>query len=274
MYVEDLRFALFHASRDLGEGLSQKISRMVGALMVGYARPRKKDVPLLGSAVAMAPVRSRPQRTYSEVSSEYKPEGDHVPFVLSRLPKSASRTRAEEAVAKAIDKYGKMSGLFDKVSTKRLGRKLSSPFQILVKGAGPAANLVDVGYGVSQALPIVVQTLLAEPYQYVLVQQPEVHLHPQAQAALGSFFAESVGSGNRHLMVETHSDYIVDRVGMEVAAGKLRPDQVVILYFEKKGLESKVYPIHLDKLGNLLGAPRSYRSFFLKERTAFITGKQ
>jgi predicted ATPase len=75
-------------------------------------------------------------------------------------------------------------------------------------------------------------------------------------------------------MVETHSDYIVDRVSMEVAAGKLRPDQVIILYFEKKGLESKVYPIHLDKLGNLLDAPRSYRSFFLKERTAFITGKQ
>jgi len=274
----DLQHVLFDLTMELGQlgkSLEQKIQRMIHALVVGRGSwlGEPGDSPFSG-AVSMAPVRSRPHRTYSEISSDYKPEGDHVPFVLSRLPKTTSRTRAKESVAKAIDKYGKMSGLFDKVSSKRLGKKLSSPFQILVKGAGPAANLVDVGYGVSQALPVVVQTLLAEPYQYVLIQQPEVHLHPQAQAALGSFFAESVGSGKRHLMIETHSDYIIDRVSMEVAAGKLTPDQVVILYFEKKGLESKVYPIHLDKLGNMLDAPRSYRSFFLKERTAFITGKR
>ncbi|MHC5055377.1 MAG: AAA family ATPase [Planctomycetota bacterium] len=271
----DLQYVLWFMAEGQGKKLEQKVRRMARALVAGRSvGPGKMGTPFLGGVVPMAPVRSRPRRTYSEISSDYKPEGDHVPFVLSRLPKATPRARAEESVAKAIAKYGKMSGLFDKVSSKRLGKKLSSPFQILVKGAGPAANLVDVGYGVSQALPIVVQTLLAEPYQYVLIQQPEVHLHPQAQAALGSFFAESVGSGKRHLMVETHSDYIVDRVRMEVAAGKLRPDQVVILYFEKKNLESKVFPIHLDKHGNMLDAPRSYRSFFLKERTAFIKGKR
>ncbi len=272
----DLDVLLWHLIMKKGTGrLSKKLRKLGFALARGVGRLRL-DVNggLASSAVPMAPVRSKPHRTYSEMSSGFDPEGGHIPFMFSRLPNPKPGVRKKATVRTAVKGYGRLSGLFRELSSKRLGKKPGSPFQILVKGAGPPANLVDVGYGVGQALPIVVQTVLAGPHQLVLVQQPEVHLHPRAQAALGSFFADLVAGGERQLMVETHSDYIIDRVRMEVADGKLRPDQVVILYFEKEGLESKVYPIHLDKLGNMLDAPRSYRSFFLKERAAFITGKR
>ena len=126
----------------------------------------------------------------------------------------------------------------------------------------------------SQVLPVLVDSVTAPKTALVLIQQPEVHLHPRAQAALGSFFVHLAADEGRHLVVETHSDYIIDRVRMDVAGGKIAPEDVALLYFEKEALESKVYPIHLDKLGNMLDAPRSYRSFFLKEQTAFITGKR
>ena len=66
-----------------------------------------------------------------------------------------------------------------------------------------------------------------------LLQQPEVHLHPTAQAALGSLFCEIAG-WDRQIIVETHSDYIIDRVRMDVRDNKtdLKPADVSILYFE------------------------------------------
>ena len=224
------------------------------------------------TAVAMAPIRSKPRRTYSEMSSSSQPEGGHVPFLLSKL--SGGEEAGGDKVAEEIRDFGGSSGLFEDVTPKRLGRKPSDPFQLLVETGGPAANLVDVGYGVSQVLPVLVDSVTAPRATLVLIQQPEVHLHPRAQAALGSFFVHLAADEGRHLVIETHSDYIIDRVRMEVADGKIAPDDVALLYFEKEHVESTIHRIAIDKLGNLVDAPRSYRSFFLKERTAFITGKR
>jgi predicted ATPase len=94
----------------------------------------------------------------------------------------------------ALKEFGSRSGLFEQIEVIRKGNKESDPFQIGVKSGGPTFNLVDVGYGVSQVLPILVDTLERSTGDEVfLLQQPEVHLHPRAQAELGSFFRTSVG---------------------------------------------------------------------------------
>ena len=86
---------------------------------------------------------------------------------------------------------------------------------------GPQRNLVDVGYGVSQALPVITELLDhdADPPKLFLLQQPEIHLHPKAQAALGSLLCTVAGIG-RQLIVETHSDYLLDRVRMDIRDNK------------------------------------------------------
>jgi predicted ATPase len=92
---------------------------------------------------------------------------------------------------------------------KTLGDKLGDPFQLHVKmpemTAEMSVNLTDVGYGVSQSLPIIVQSILRTGTDWLLLQQPEVHLHPRAQAALGSFFVRQVAENNRRFVIETHS---------------------------------------------------------------------
>ena len=99
-----------------------------------------------------------------------------------------------------------------------------------------------------------------------LLQQPEVHLHPQAQAALGTLFC-SVAAGGRQLVVETHSDYIIDRVRMDVRdqTTGLKPEDVSILYFEPRDLDVKIHSIRIDQAGNVLDAPLSYGKFFMAE---------
>ena len=135
---------------------------------------------------------------------------------------------------------------------------------------GPHRDLIDVGYGVSQVLPVVTELLRGDSLMDLfrgispsifLLQQPEVHLYPSTQAALSSFFCK-VANPNRHLVVETHSDHLLDRVRMDVRDGvaALKPDDVSILFFERKNLDVRIHSLRIDEEGNIEGAPDGYHS--------------
>jgi len=173
----------------------------------------------------------------------------------------------------SLEGFGKASGLFKHIEIKRLGKQESSPFQVMVKIAGPPFNLVDVGYGVSQILPIIVDILRAEKNTLFLLQQPEVHLHPRAQAELASLLGALVKSEKKRFIVETHSDYLLDRVRMDIRDGKgITPKDVSILYFERTASGVEVHQLSLDERGNILDAPPGYRRFFLDEEYRLLGG--
>ena len=217
---------------------------------------------------AGAPVRSQPRRTYDPIQQSRDPEGEYVPSYLAGL----SRRDSDEwgALKNRLENFGKASGLFDEISIGSLGESAGDPFQVRIRKFGKELkglerNLIDVGYGVSQALPLLTELLRADAPPVFLIQQPEVHLHPMAQAALGSLFCSVARA--RQLIVETHSDYIVDRVSMDVRDKKtdLTPDDVSILFFERGELDARIHSLRLDDMGNVLGAPESYGRFFMEE---------
>ena len=218
---------------------------------------------------ASGPVRSKPRRTYDPARPTADAEGDYVPMYLAD---AYYRNRREwERLKPALERFGQSAGLFDEVCIKQLGRRESEPFQVQVrkysgKLRGPRRNLIDVGYGVSQVLPVMVEILRKETARLLLFQQPEVHLHPSAQAALGSLFCQIAGH-DRQLVAETHSDHLIDRVRMEVRddTATLRPEDVSILFFERDRLDVLIHSLRIDGEGNILGAPDSYRQFFMEE---------
>lgn len=215
---------------------------------------------------SIAPIRIKPQRTYDEVTREFSPEGNDVPFVLQDVLNDPQKRGI-------LERFGNESGLFSSLDLKMLQGGLGEPRQIAVTNVGQTTpvNLVDVGYGVSQVLPVLIQSILTSPETMLLLQQPEVHLHPRAQAALGTLFVDLVQQNKNQFVVETHSDYILDRVRQEVAKGKIPAEDVSILYFERQGYEAKVYPIDLDENGNILNAPPTYRDFFLREEMNLLS---
>lgn len=219
---------------------------------------------------AFAPIRTRPRRTYDRRADTPRPEGEHVPMVLARL--KASEPKKWKELKDELTEFGKECGLFKSVNVKSLGKE-SDPFQVQITVNGSPTNLIDVGYGVSQAIPLLVDCL-EESNHLLLIQQPEVHLHPRAQAQLGSFFGYLVRKQQKQFIVETHSDYLVDRIRMDVRDGRhgLRPEDVQILYFERKDSSVSVHPMQIDECGNLLNAPPSYRRFFLDEEKRFLGG--
>ncbi|MCY4232817.1 MAG: AAA family ATPase [Bacteroidetes bacterium] len=225
---------------------------------------------------ASAPVRSQPQRTYSPDGLISNPEGDNSPMILANLAFVGDKTWTN--FKDKLEQFGSSAGIFDEIDVNRLGKSQGSPFEIQIrkygsKRKGLKQNLIDVGYGVSQVLPILTELLLPESDRIALLQQPEVHLHPSAQAALGSLLCKISGQG-RQLIVETHSDHLLDRVRMDVRDGKtdLKPEDVSILFFERNDLSVQIHSIRLDHLGNIFNAPVSYRKFFMEETRRSLWG--
>jgi hypothetical protein len=222
------------------------------------------------STYAMSPLRTEPRRTYDESSDlDFTPGGGHIPRVLSQLDFESESTKKE--IFDSLDEFGRNAGLFDSIKVKHHGSRPNDPFQVRVVTQGPAANLADVGYGVSQALPIIVEVLKGVRNEQFILQQPEVHLHPRAQAALGSFFVNAVSMQKKYFVVETHSDYLIDRIRLEVANGKLKPEDVRILFFDRPSFDVKIWEMELDAEGNILDAPPSYRKFFLDEEMRLMS---
>ena len=218
---------------------------------------------------ASAPVRSKPRRTYDPSLANPDPEGDYVPMYLANLFTEDKSTWGD--LKTRLESFGKDAGLFDEITVRQLGKTGSEPFQMQVRKfegrrKGPLRNLIDVGYGVSQVLPVVTELLRPDPPAMSLLQQPEVHLHPSAQAALGSLFCEVASSGQQ-LVVETHSDHLLDRIRMDVRDGAtgLNPEDVSILFFERRGLDVVINSLTIDEDGNIHGQPDSYRRFFMEE---------
>lgn len=254
-------------------------------LLSGLSGPKREKMPLsasdrraLFSIVektgyyeteyrAVAPIRSKPHRTYDPVRDLPGPEGAHVPMLLAEY---AWNNEQWGPLREKLQRFGAASGLFGKIEVKRKGNKASDPFQIHVGSGKFTFNIMDVGYGVSQVLPILVDALIGSPRSRFLLQQPEVHLHPKAAAELGTFLCALVKEKQHRFLVETHSDYLIDRVRMEVRDGHLDPDSVVILFCERAGTRVVVHHMFVDATGEFISPPQNYRAFFLNEQRRFL----
>lgn len=234
------------------------------------------DLSILSSGrlFASAPIRSSPHRTYDPTKPLPDPEGAYIPTYFANV--NFRNKKEWNDLKKYLEMFGRMSGLFREIGVKQLGDMEGGPFQLEIKmgGSGEARrmrNLIDVGYGVSQVLPVLTEVLRPDAPSMMLFQQPEVHLHPSAQAALGSLFC-SVAAAGRQLIVETHSDYIIDRILLDIRDKRtdLKPEDVSILYFERGDRDVTIHSIRIDAEGNVLDAPEGYRKFFKDELNRVI----
>jgi hypothetical protein len=232
----------------------------------------------------LGPLRAAPQPLYGlpEAPSEASvgKNGEYTAAVLNTygrklvqapLPEGGTR---KVSLTRAVDSWVKALGLLASVKPIELG-KYGYELTVNMEGVDRALDLTTVGVGVSQALPIIVLGLIAEPGSLLLFEQPELHLHPDVQAALGDFFVALARSG-RQLIIETHSEYLINRFRRRQATDS-DPDVAELtrlFFFERADSAAKVTPAQIGEDGSMPGWPSGFLDTAAREIEATVLGRK
>ncbi len=147
--------------------------------------------------------------------------------------------------------------------------------KIRTKGSKDWVDLPDVGFGVSQVLPVLVQCFYAPPNSIIIMEQPEIHLHPGAQAALADVMIDVINSRengknrNIQLIIETHSEHFLRRLQRRIAENKVSQEKVSAYFASVSKMPAKLDPLQIDEFGNILNWPEH----FFGDEIGDITGQ-
>jgi len=114
----------------------------------------------------------------------------------------------------------------------------------------------NVGYGISYAFPILVAGICASQGQPVIIDSPEAHLHPRGQSRIGSFLAQMAAAGSQ-ILVETHSDHVLNGIRLAVREAIIDPSQVTVYFFSTRP-EAQVIRLSVDRNGTVSDWPEGF----------------
>lgn len=204
--------------------------------------------------------RSAPRRWYPATDPRVQMESA-FPKVYDSVDASAIVQRRDDPYADFLEKSqtGRHRSLRSvlrdlEIATDIRERKLSpyhTSIDIVDSITNVRSNLIDVGYGASQAIPVL-QAALSYSVGPLFIEQPEIHLHPRAQGALANILCET--SRHRQVVIETHSVHMINRARILIAKGKLPPGNVMVLYVKRGRKGSRVRAIPILDNGDF-GAP-------------------
>jgi predicted ATPase len=124
---------------------------------------------------------------------------------------------------------------------------------------GESTIATNIGFGISYVLPIIVSGLIAKKGSYLVIENPEAHLHPSAQSNVGRFLSVIAKSGVK-VIVETHSDHFVNGIQIAAALNEISNDEVTINFFshEKVDNQPKLESISINQKGELSLWPKGF----------------
>ncbi len=197
----------------------------------------------------ISPFRKPPQRWYifrGTSPQDVGYQGDLLPDLLLRRPELVDETnewlkRLEIDYELEVKPIGTDSGDFFEVRLMDTRRK-----------ERVSVALPDVGFGISQLLPFIVQSLVAEE-QIISIEQPEVHVHPKLQADLGDLLAAAIKEPRQNrFIIETHSEHLILRLQRLVRKQQLKPEDVSVIYVSRGPEGAKAERLHLDEDGDFI----------------------
>jgi len=146
--------------------------------------------------------------------------------------------------------------------------------KIRVNHNGLHLDITDVGFGISQVMPIIAQSYIARRNSITLIEQPEIHLHPKMQADLADLFIETsqLESGHKHFIIETHSEYLLKRLRRRISEGAISADDVAIYFINGKNEEKNYATIDEIEISSS-GAfewPKDFYSDDLEDTMEFL----
>jgi len=211
----------------------------------------------LEAIVYLGPLRRKPERDYVWNKSNPGVLGIDGHRTIDVLLASALMKGDEHGeVIAGVSKWLKRMKLADKLEVKQLGR--STRYEVVIHRDGIEANLRDVGIGISQVLPVLTVAHCAPAGSTVLLEEPEIHLHPLAQSVLAELFVEVSQKRKLQFIVETHSEHLFRRMQTLVARNTLTLDDAALYFVERVRNATQVRILDLDHLGRVKNWPEGF----------------
>jgi predicted ATPase len=140
-------------------------------------------------------------------------------------------------------------------------------FELRVKTQkkGIWASLTDVGFGISHFLPIIVADLQLERTSTLLIEQPELHLHPSVQATLADYFIRQATTQDKQYIIETHSEYLLNRIRLAIVKEEIAPSDISVYFFENSQEGTITHEIEFTKDGQIKNAPQGFFDTYMMD---------
>ena len=133
-------------------------------------------------------------------------------------------------------------------------------YEFLVKQykGGPEVRLTDIGFGVSQVLPVLILCYYAPEGSILILEQPEAHLHPKVQTELADVLIDVVKNRNVQIILESHSEYLLSRLQRRIAEKEIAATDTALYFCEIKDGTSEIEQLNVDEYGNIRNWPQDF----------------
>jgi predicted ATPase len=262
------RCFLVHVEFGVPSGVPDDDGAMADGFVLSPPRPRRA----LLAIIHVPALRGNPERTYKTTAVGDEFQGTFNPYVASIVHHwQLTKDIRLKQLGTALERLGltwkvEASRVDDTQVELRVGR-------LARRARGGTRDLVsiaDVGFGVSQCLPVLVALLTARPGQLVYLEEPEIHLHPRAQVALAQILADAANRGVR-VVIETHSSLLLLGVQSLVAEGALPPELVALHWFSRTDDGStEVRSADLDVAGAFGDWPEDFAEVVLDAQSRYL----
>ncbi len=214
----------------------------------------------------LGPTRIMPQRSYhweGEQPEGIGQSGDETIDALLSARIDRLTTRGENGdvpIEARISAWLREMALAHSFSLKRAGPRSGKNYELRVQQspASPPVSLVDMGYGLSQFLPVLVLCYYAPEGSTLILEQPGMHLHPKVQSQLADLLIEVVTERNLQVLVESHSEHLLTRLQLRIAEEKIGSDKTALYFCENNDGVSEMKSLELDELGNIKNWPPDF----------------
>lgn len=220
----------------------------------------------------LGPLREEPSRAYLRLggaSEEVGIRGEYAAQILwikkndevdylSEFGGKVKKTPLLDAVRMVFQNMGILNRL-DVESSKNIMYQIL--FRIAEKPRGKSVTIADVGFGISQLLPVVVMGLISSPGTTLIYEQPEIHLHPKLQSSLADFLI-TLGLTGKRVIVETHSEYLINRIRRRIVEDSKdtirNMTNILFLRPPSQNKEARIEFLKIDKYGIIKNWPEDF----------------
>ena len=233
----------------------------------------------------LGPLREHPHRNYRWTGTKHEKVGHRGEHAMQALlagawqRSSGSQRRNgmdtdRSPTVEIVSNWLRKLGIAESLSFQPVGRGARIwEARLHQKDASADVNLADAGFGVSQVLPVIVALLSAPTGSLVILEHPEIHLHPRLQGELADLLVEIADTSQVQILVESHSEHLLARIQRRIAEsargdGSLAPEDVQLYFCEQEQGKSKLTPLEMQSSGVITNWPDDFFGDMLAERMA------